>query len=144
MRAALTVADVLVVPVLPATFEIWSLDPLQELVQEAREINSHLHVIAVLNAADAFGRDNEEAAAIIREKDDFEYFPHPIVRRKAFRNAAAAGLSVIEYRPFDPKAISEFGFSRSIFSNILAISLPYPMVIAKHPSRKTKMSDKRG
>jgi hypothetical protein len=28
----------------------------------------------VLNAADVFGRDNEEAAAIIREKEDFEYF----------------------------------------------------------------------
>jgi hypothetical protein len=34
-------------------------------------------------------------------------------------------------------------FSQRIFSDILALSLPYPMPIAKHPSRKTKMSDKR-
>jgi hypothetical protein len=34
-------------------------------------------------------------------------------------------------------------FSRRIFSDILAISLPYPMAIAKHPSRKAKMSDKQ-
>jgi chromosome partitioning protein len=62
----------------------------------------------MLNAADAQGRDNDEAAAIIREKVDFEYFPHPIIRRKAFRNAAAAGLSISECRPADEKAIHEF------------------------------------
>ena len=108
MRAALTAADVLVVPVLPATFDVWSLDPLQELIQEAREINTELRTIAVLNAADPFGKDNDEAAAIIREKQGFDYFPHPIIWRKVFRNAAAAGLSVVEYRPADEKAIHEF------------------------------------
>lgn len=116
LRAALTLADVLVVPVLPATFDIWSLDLLQGLIQEAREINPEPHTIVVLNAADPFGKDNEEAAAIIREKEGFEYFPHPIVRRKAFRNAAAAGLSVLEYRPADEKAISEFSlFAAHLF-----------------------------
>ena len=109
LRAALTVADVLVAPVLPATFDVWSLDPLLELIGEAREINAELHTIAVLNAADPFGKDNDEAAAIIREKEGFEYFAHPIVRRKAFRNAAAAGLSIVEYRPRDEKAVHEFG-----------------------------------
>jgi chromosome partitioning protein len=116
LRAALTVADVVVIPVLPATFDVWSLDPLQELIQEAREISTELRTIAVLNAADAFGKDNDEAAAIIREKQAFEYFSHPIVRRKVFRNAAAAGLSVIEYRPADEKAINEFGlFAAHLF-----------------------------
>lgn len=91
LRAALTIVDVLVVPVLPATFDVWSLDPLHELILEAREINAELRSIVVLNAADPFGKDNEEAAAIIRETEDLEYFPHPIVRRKAFRNAAAPG-----------------------------------------------------
>jgi cellulose biosynthesis protein BcsQ len=63
----------------------------------------------ILNAADPFGKDNDEAAAIIREKEHFEYFPHPIIRRKAFRNAAAGGISVLEYRPTDAKAVHEFG-----------------------------------
>lgn len=126
LRAALTVADVLVVPVLPATFDIWSLDPLQELIQQARESNPELRTIVVLNAADPFGKDNEEAAAIVRDKEGFAYFPHPIVRRKAFRNAAAAGLSVLEYRPTDEKAVKEFGvFAAQLFgyvSDIASIS----------------------
>jgi chromosome partitioning protein len=108
LRAALTVADILIVPVLPATFDVWSLEPLEDLIEEARQINSGLSVLAILNAADAKGRDNEEAAVIIREKPGFEYFPHPIIRRKAFRNAAAAGLAVLECRPSDEKAIHEF------------------------------------
>jgi chromosome partitioning protein len=108
LRAALTVADMLIVPLLPATFDMWSLEPLDDLIQEAKEINSDLKVLALLNAADAQGRDNAEAAMIIGEKAGFEYFPHPIIRRKAFRNAAAAGLSIMEYRPSDEKAINEF------------------------------------
>jgi len=115
LRAALTVADVLVVPVMPATFDVWSLDPLQELIEEAREINIELRTIVVLNAADPFGKDNDEAAAIIREKEYFEYFAHPIIRRKAFRNAAAAGLSALEYRPADEKAIHEFALFATHF-----------------------------
>jgi hypothetical protein len=43
LRAALTIADVLVVPVMQATFDVWSLDQLQELTPEAREINTDLH-----------------------------------------------------------------------------------------------------
>ncbi|HTU44023.1 MAG TPA: AAA family ATPase [Bryobacteraceae bacterium] len=108
LRAALRIADILIVPVLPATFDVWLLDPVQELIQEAQEINSSLRAVVILNAADAQGRDNDEAAAIIRDKDGFEYFPHPIARRKAFRNVAAAGLSVLEYRPADENALSEF------------------------------------
>ena len=126
---ALTVADMLIVPVLPATFDMWSLEPLDDLIQEAKEINRDLSVLALLNAADAQGRDNAQAAMIIREKTGFEYFPHPIIRRKAFRNAAAAGLSVLEYRPLDEKAINEFTLlSERVFrytGDIASISYAY-------------------
>ena len=116
LRAALTVADVLVVPVMPATFDVWSLDPVHELIGEAREINTQLRTVVLLNAADPLGKDNDEAAVIIREKESVEYFPHPIIRRKAFRNAAAGGLSVLEYRPTDEKAVHELGlFAAHLF-----------------------------
>ncbi len=62
LRATLTIADTVVVPVLPASFDVWSLEPLDDLIQEAPEINPELSVLAVLNAADAQWRDNEEAA----------------------------------------------------------------------------------
>jgi chromosome partitioning protein len=55
LRAALTVADILVVPVQPRSFDIWALDTVAALVNEAREINEDLTVLTVLNSADLTG-----------------------------------------------------------------------------------------
>lgn len=107
LRAALTVADTLLVPVQPRSFDIWALDQVSVLVREAREINDHLRVVTVLNAADAQGKDNDEAAFAMREFEGFEYCPGALIRRKAFPNAAAHGLSVLEHNPKDWKAIVE-------------------------------------
>lgn len=106
LRAALTVADMVLIPVQPRSFDLWGVDQTAELVREAREINDHLRAVTVLNAADAQGRDNDDAASALRDVEGLEHVPALLVRRKAFPNAAAAGLSVLEYE--DPKAIEEF------------------------------------
>jgi chromosome partitioning protein len=107
LRAALTVSNVLVIPVQPRSFDIWAVDQVAELVREAREINGELRALIVLNAADAQGRDNEDAAGVLREVKGLELLDMNIGRRKAFPNAAAAGRSVTEQTPKDPKAIEE-------------------------------------
>jgi len=89
LRAALTVADRLLVPVQPRSFDVWAVERMAELVTEARALNERLEAFSVLNAADAQGRDNEEAAAALREVPSIAYLPGPVVRRKAFPNAAA-------------------------------------------------------
>src|SRR5947208_12075943 len=58
LRAALTVADTVLIPVLPRTFDIWAVSQVAEIVREAREINDRLCAFVVLNAADFQGRDN--------------------------------------------------------------------------------------
>lgn len=105
LRAALTVADVVLIPVQPRSFDLWGVDQTAQLVKEAREINENLKAICVLNAADPQGKDNEAAAEVLSEVEGLELAPGFIVRRKAFPNAAAAGLSVLEHN--DPKAIEE-------------------------------------
>jgi chromosome partitioning protein len=107
LRAALTVSQILVVPVQPRSFDIWAVDQVAELVKEAREINGELRALIVLNAADAQGRDNEDAAGVLREVAGLELLELSIGRRKAFPNAAAAGRAVTEQVPKDPKAIEE-------------------------------------
>jgi chromosome partitioning protein len=106
LRAALTVAELVVIPVQPRSFDLWGVDQTADLVKEAREINPALRAIAVINLADPQGRDNEAAAQGLREVDGLELAPIQIVRRKAFSNAAAIGLSVVETTD-DPKAARE-------------------------------------
>lgn len=107
LRAALTVADILLIPVQPRSFDIWAVDQIAELVREAREINDKLQAYTLLNCADAQGRDNEDAAEVIKEVSGIMLLPTTIGRRKAFPNAAAIGRSVLEQTPKDAKAVEE-------------------------------------
>jgi chromosome partitioning protein len=105
LRAALTVADVVLIPVKPRSFDIWGVDQTADLIKEAREVNDQLRAVAVLNEADAQGKDNSAASEALQEIEGVELAPMLIVRRKAFPNASASGLSVLEYD--DPKAREE-------------------------------------
>jgi chromosome partitioning protein len=110
LRAALTVSDVLLIPVQPRSFDIWALDAMAALVGEAREINPDLRALAFLNAADAQGKDNaeaREALSELSERSSIGALDVTIVRRKAFPNAAAQGRGVVEIRPPDAKAVEE-------------------------------------
>jgi chromosome partitioning protein len=107
LRAALTVTDVVLIPVQPRSFDIWALDAMVALVAEAREINPDLRALAFLNAADAQGKDNAEAREAMTELTGITALDAMIVRRKAFPNAAAQGRGVVEMRPPDAKAVEE-------------------------------------
>jgi chromosome partitioning protein len=107
LRAALTVAHTLLIPVQPRSFDIWAVDQVSELLKEAREINQDLRALALLNAADAQGRDNQDASEALKDIAGIELLPLTIGRRKVFPNAAAGGRAVTEYQPRDVKAIAE-------------------------------------
>ena len=70
-------------------------------------MNPQLKAYTLINLADARGSDNEAAAEFAGEVEGLSYIPQPIVHRKAFKRAAGTGMSVIEVRPSDPKAIEE-------------------------------------
>lgn len=118
LRAALTVAHVVLIPVQPRSFDVWAVGQMAELVREAREINEDLRALVVLNAADPQGHDNEEAAEAIREIAGLELLEQLIGRRKAFPNAASAGRSVVEHSPRDPKACEEI---QAVVSTVYAM-----------------------
>lgn len=109
LRAALVLADVLVVPFQPRSYDVWALNDIAGLVDEARSVRDGLRAFAVLNCADPgeSAADNIEAAAAVADVPQFEYLATPLRRRKAYANAAGAGLSVLEARPVDRKAIDE-------------------------------------
>lgn len=106
-RAALTAADVLLVPFIPRSFDVWTLEKVSELVSEMRVVNPDLRAWVFINRADPSGRDNDEAATVLRETDGLEFIAPRLGTRKAFGNAAAQGLAVNELRPKDTKASQE-------------------------------------
>ncbi len=107
LRAALVVTDVLLVPFQPRSYDVWALADIAQLIQEARSVREGLQAFAVLNCADPSGGDNREAAAAVSEYPELAYLDSPLHRRKAFANAAGAGLCVSELKPGDPKADAE-------------------------------------
>ena len=106
-RAALTVADVLLVPFIPRSFDVWTLEKVGGLVSEMRVVNPDLRAWVFINRADPSGRDNDEAAIVLRETEGLEFIVPRIGTRKAFGNSAAQGLAVSELRPKDAKAVQE-------------------------------------
>jgi chromosome partitioning protein len=106
-RAALTVADVLLVPFVPRSFDVWTLEKVGALVAEMLPANPKLRAYTFLNRADARGQDNSEAVDVLKETDSLAFIDTPLGSRKAFSNAAAHGLAVTELKPPDPKAIEE-------------------------------------
>jgi chromosome partitioning protein len=109
LRAALVLSDILLVPFQPRSYDVWALNDIAALIDEARSVRDGLRALAVLNFADPSetSSDNIEAAAAVKDVPQFEYLPTPIRRRKAFANAAGQGLSVLELKPLDRKACDE-------------------------------------
>ncbi|MDR0275566.1 MAG: AAA family ATPase [Burkholderiaceae bacterium] len=123
LRAALILSDVLLVPFAPRSYDVWALDDMAALVDEARSTRDGLRCFAILNQADPGGHssDNADAAAAVAAVPQFEYLPTPIRRRKAFSNAGGAGLAVSELLPHDPKAVAEMEHLIASLFNIQTI-----------------------
>jgi chromosome partitioning protein len=106
LRAALAVSDLVLIPFLPRSFDVWALNDAAAILAEARAVND-IKAWAVLNGADAQGGDNAEAEEAIRELDGIELLPVRITRRKAIAHASGAGLHIEEYKPRDAAACAE-------------------------------------
>jgi chromosome partitioning protein len=106
-RAALSVADVLLVPFVPRSFDVWTLEKVSNLVAEMRSANPALKAYAFIDRADPRGQDNDEASDVIRETEALAFIDTPLGTRKSFSNAAAQGLAVTEIKPQDAKATEE-------------------------------------
>ena len=91
----------------PRSFDIWTLDRVVAVLEEARAVNPALRACAFLNRADPRGGDNAAAAEILKSAPGLELIPIALGGRKSYARAATEGLSVAELRPPDPKAIEE-------------------------------------
>ncbi len=106
-RAALLVADLYVIPLFPGSFDVWTLESVSKLIEDASSFNGKLKSVCFLNRLDSRGNEKEEAAEIVKDTAGLTYLEQSIGYRKVFYRAAAEGKAVVEHRPKDPKAIEE-------------------------------------
>jgi chromosome partitioning protein len=107
-RSALCVANVYAVPFLPSSFDLWTLQQVDELVSDVKAINQDLIAYCFLNKADSRGKENLASAEIAQEENlNLSYIDAPIILRKIFRDAGSVGLGIIEHKPRNSKAEAE-------------------------------------
>ena len=108
LRAALTISDLLVIPIAPRTFDVWALEEMVLLFDEAQGFNEKLQGVVVLNLAEVQGKDNEAAKQVILEYQELTLLETVIMRRKVYAESISKGLGVMEMKPRNVKAIAEF------------------------------------
>jgi len=106
-RSALTVADLFLVPFQPRSLDVWTIGKVSSLLKEIKTVNPNLLAYSVLNRADSQGSDNAGASDILNEFDELLHLSCVVGQRKAFSNATAEGLGVVELKVKDKKAILE-------------------------------------
>jgi chromosome partitioning protein len=115
-RAAISISDVLIIPVVPRVFDVWTLDQLGKLVEEMHPTNPGLVVWTFLNRKEHGGPDNAEAITILEAHETLDFKSVSLGDRKVFGRAAAVGLGVGEYKPKNDKAVAEMeALYREIF-----------------------------
>lgn len=109
MRAALIACDLLVIPFQPRTFDTWALSQMSSLLEEVSVVRkSEVPSYAILNCADPSDTpDNRDSISALEDYPNIQYLDCPLCRRKSFATASSFGLSVVELKTRDPKAIAE-------------------------------------
>ena len=115
-RAAIAVSDVYIVPFIPRSFDMWTLEKVTRLIEEMMPANPSLKSVAVLNRLDPRGADNDDAKEFLKDSPTLSVLEATLGHRKIYANAASKGMGVVEYKPGDDKAIQEI---EKVFNSIL-------------------------
>lgn len=119
-RAAISVADKLLVPFAPRSLDVWTFDRVENLIEEMLPANPDLESFAFINRADHQGHQNTEAEDFLKDSETLKYIPCALGNRKAFASSIADGLGVSEYKPRDSKAVGEM---ERLYQDVFAIMM---------------------
>jgi len=109
LRAAMTIADVMYVPVQASQFDIWTLSIINDLVAQAKGFNPKLIPYVLINRAvtNPIVNEVEEAISVLNNFEFLHLSPCVLKERISYRKAAKGGMSIVELDKRDLKAISE-------------------------------------
>lgn len=122
LRSAILAADVLVIPFLPSQFDAWSIERMDEMVGEVKQLNETLQTVVFLNKVDTNPRValSDEAIMLAQNLKNLNFSNITVGYRVAFRRSVAEGLAVTELKKSktDPKAVAEIKeLYKEVFKN---------------------------
>ena len=109
LRAAMTIADFMYIPVQASQFDIWTLSIMNDLVAQAKGFNPNLFPNILINraATNPIVNEVQEAKNVLQDFENLKLLHLVLKERISYRKAAKNGLSVIELEKPDLKAIDE-------------------------------------
>ena len=111
LRAAMTMADVLVLPLMPSSFDIWTLGTVNNLISEVKHTNPKIIAKVVYNKVAPHPQtaksEMEESNEILSDFDSIKRFDTILIYRVAIRRSQSKGQAIVEYKPLDDKANEE-------------------------------------
>jgi len=109
LRAAMTIADKMYIPVQASQFDIWTLSIINDLVAQAKGFNTTLAPKVLINraATNPVVNEVEEVKEILGDFEHLDLSSYILKERISYRKAAKGGLSVIELPKLDLKASDE-------------------------------------
>lgn len=107
LGSSLLVSDVIYMPVRPSQADLWTLDKMEQLIDNAKGINPKLQAYAFLNQAPTHPTIQETnlAKEYLGDFDNIKLSSAVLSERKVFRDAMLKGVSVFELK--DGKAQRE-------------------------------------
>lgn len=108
LRAAIGLADLIVIPVTPSQADIWATQHFLGIVATQRAKSGTPPMLAFVNRADPHprSRENSESTEALQSLSALKVLPHKLVQRLAFRRSFSEGLAVFELEP-NSKAAAE-------------------------------------
>ena len=106
MRTAMTVADLMIIPVRPSQFDLDTIPGMVELIETAQDLNSKLKVVALLTQVPTYSSATEEGEAkeFLRDYPQIPLIDAALKIRKVYRDSIPAGKGVIEMPNSSAKA----------------------------------------
>lgn len=114
LRAAMIMADILILPLMPSSFDIWTLGTVNNLVSEAKHTNPKLIAKVIYNKVAPHPQtaktEIDESNDILSDFENIKKFKSTLIYRVAIRRSQSKGLAIVEYKPLDDKAIEEVNY----------------------------------
>ncbi|MCW8922323.1 MAG: AAA family ATPase [Gammaproteobacteria bacterium] len=98
MKAAISVADRIIVPVPPSQPDVWATQRFLQVVNEVSDSSACPELIAFINRADTHHavRESDEAEEALIMLGKFRVLPDRLCQRTSFRRTLSEGLSIFE------------------------------------------------